>query len=89
METHSNILTWTIPMNREAWRATACGTTESDTTERLGSHVLKHLNCDLPHESYHRKKRREMRKIRGGRRGIKLTKADVSMQVVKGHREST
>ena len=30
-----------------------------------------------------------MRKIRGGRRGIKLTKVDVSMQVVKGHREST
>ena len=27
-----------------------------------------------------------MRKIRGGRRGIKLTKVDVSMQVVKGHR---
>ena len=27
-----------------------------------------------------------MRKIRGGRRGIKVTKVDVSMQVVKGHR---
>ena len=32
MTTHSNILTWTIPMNREAWWATAYGTTESDTT---------------------------------------------------------
>ena len=60
MATHSSILTWTIPMNREAWQATACGTTESDTTEQLSSHVLKHLNCDLPHESYHRKKKAQI-----------------------------
>ena len=26
MATHSSILTWTIPMNREAWWATAYGT---------------------------------------------------------------
>ena len=26
MATHSSILAWTIPMNREAWRATAYGT---------------------------------------------------------------
>ena len=26
MATHSSILAWTIPMNRETWRATAYGT---------------------------------------------------------------
>ena len=33
---------------------------ESDATEKLSSHVLKHLNCDLPHESYHRKKKAQI-----------------------------
>ena len=33
MATHSNILAWRIPMNREAWRATVHGVTELATTE--------------------------------------------------------
>ena len=33
MATHSSILTWKIPMDRGAWRATVHGITESDTTE--------------------------------------------------------
>ena len=33
MATHSNILAWRNPMNREAWRATVHGVTELATTE--------------------------------------------------------
>ena len=36
MGTHSNILTWRIPMDRGAWQTTVCGVTksqESDMTE--------------------------------------------------------
>ena len=33
MATHSNILAWRIPMNREAWWATVHGVTELATTE--------------------------------------------------------
>ena len=31
MATHSNILAWRIPMDREAWRATVHGVTKSWT----------------------------------------------------------
>ena len=39
METHSNILSWRIPMDRRAWQATVLGVEKSDTTERLSTHT--------------------------------------------------
>ena len=35
MATHSSILAWRIPMDREAWHTTVYGVTESDTNEQL------------------------------------------------------
>ena len=35
MAVHSSILSWRIPMDKGAWRATLHGVTESDITEQL------------------------------------------------------
>ena len=36
--THSSILEWKNPMNRETWHATVHDGKELDTTEQLGTH---------------------------------------------------
>ena len=40
MTTHSSILAWRIPMDREAWWATVHRVAESDATERLMLSVI-------------------------------------------------
>ena len=40
MATHSSILAWRIPMDRRTWRATVHGVAESDTTQRLSTHMF-------------------------------------------------
>ena len=47
MAFHSSILAWRIPMDREAWQATAHGIAESDTTERLSRAQLNHHPISL------------------------------------------
>ena len=43
MATHSSILAWRIPLDREAWRATVHGSSkESDTAEEISTHVHTH-----------------------------------------------
>ena len=40
MATHSSILAWRIPMDREAWGATVCGVTKSRTRlKQLSMHA--------------------------------------------------
>ena len=43
MATHSNILTWRIPMDRGAWQATAHGITKSQTC-LIDSHTHTHTH---------------------------------------------
>ena len=45
METHSSIPAWRIPMDREAWRATDHGVSESDTTEWLS--IAQHIHITI------------------------------------------
>ena len=45
MPTHSNILAWRIPMDRESWRATVHGIAESETTNAT-EHERKYPNKD-------------------------------------------
>ena len=40
MATHSSILAWKR-LDRGAWRATVHGVSESDMTERLGTHFVR------------------------------------------------
>ena len=50
MATHSSILAWRIPMDREAWRATVHGVTkELDTTGQLNTNSICISLCDLFH----------------------------------------
>ena len=46
METHSSILAWRIPMDREAWWATVQGVTENQTTEQyiIAQHSVRLLH---------------------------------------------
>ena len=39
MAIHSSILTWRIPMDRGAWRATVWASKEVDMTEQLSTHT--------------------------------------------------
>ena len=44
MTTHSSILAWRIPMDREAWQARR-GCTGLDTTEATKQQKQQHLHC--------------------------------------------
>ena len=50
MATHSSILAWRIPMDREAWRATVHGVTKSQTQlskHSTGGSVVKNLPASV------------------------------------------
>ena len=40
MATHSSIPAWRFLMDREAWKVTVHGATQSDTTERINTYIL-------------------------------------------------
>ena len=41
MATHSSVLSWRIPRDRGAWRATLCGVAESDRTKHSTAVYIK------------------------------------------------
>ena len=52
--THSSILAWRIPVNREAWQATVHGVAESDMTEQLST--AQHNNLKYKYSPFKRQK---------------------------------
>ena len=53
MATHSNILAWRIPMDREAWRAIVHQVAKSDMTEQLSTaHYNKCVILQVPISSF-------------------------------------
>ena len=52
MATHSSILSWRIPMDRETWRATVFGTAKSRTRQCMCSHVHTRV-CTRTHTHKH------------------------------------
>ena len=51
MATHSSILAWRIPMDREAWQATVHGVTKSWTRRKqMSMHAHRHYIQQLIHQ---------------------------------------
>ena len=55
--THSSILAWRIPMDREAWRAAVHGVSKSDATEQLSTAqnvkaTFFKVYCDILDKNY-------------------------------------
>ena len=66
MATHSSILAWRIPMNREAWQATVHGDhKELDMTEWLSAHITQ----TNPKKKYKNPKLKSLKQTRGNSEG--------------------